>query len=91
MVNNRILYQGHVLPYNVEFVGTQQSDPKTANNNTDKLFVMDYDGDGKTDICHINESGVNIYTFDVSGSTLTPRKVATYTGLKNLDWLIVMS
>lgn len=82
LVNNRIIYQNHVLPYNVEFVGTQQSDPKAANNNTDKLFVMDYDGDGKTDICHINESGVNIYTFDVSGSTLTPRKVATYTGLK---------
>lgn len=82
LVNNRIIYQNHVLPYNVEFVGTQQSDPKVAKNNTDKLFVMDYDGDGKTDICHINESGVNIYTFDVSGSTLTPRKVATYTGLK---------
>lgn len=82
LVGNRIIYQNHVLPYNVEFVGTQQSDPKAANNNTDKLFVMDYDGDGKTDICHINESGVNIYTFDVSGSTLTARKVATYTGLK---------
>ena len=82
LAGNRIIYQNHVLPYNVEFVGTQQSDPKAANNNTDKLFVMDYDGDGKTDICHINESGVNIYTFDVSGSTLTARKVATYTGLK---------
>lgn len=82
LVGNRIIYQNHVLPYNVEFVGTQQSDPKAANNNTDKLFVMDYDGDGKSDICHINESGVNIYTFDVSGSTLTARKVATYTGLK---------
>ena len=82
LAGNSIIYQNHVLPYNVEFVGTQQSDPKTANNNTDKLFVMDYDGDGKTDICHINESGVNIYTFDVSGSTLTARKVATYTGLK---------
>ena len=82
LAGNRIIYQNHVLPYNVEFVGTQQSDPKTANNNTDKLFVMDYDGDGKTDICHINESGVNIYTFDVSGSTLAARKVATYTGLK---------
>ena len=82
LAGNSIIYQNHVLPYNVEFVGTQQSDPKAANNNTDKLFVMDYDGDGKTDICHINESGVNIYTFDVSGSTLTARKVATYTGLK---------
>ncbi len=80
--NDKILHQSHILPYNVDFVGTQQSDPQAAANNSDKLFVMDYDGDGKTDICHIDESGVNIYTFDVSGSTCTPRKVATYTGLK---------
>lgn len=26
--NNKILYQGHVLPFNVEFVGVQQLDPK---------------------------------------------------------------
>lgn len=85
LAGNKILYQNHVLPYNVDFVGTQQSDPKAAANNSDRLFVMDYDGDGKTDICHINESGVNIYTFDISGSTMTPRKVATYTGLKKAD------
>ena len=39
-------------------------------------------GDGKSDIALINDSGVNIYTFDVSGSTWTGRKVSTYTGLK---------
>ena len=81
LVGNKILFQNYVLPYNIEFVGTQQSDPQTAVNNTDKLFVMDYDGDGKTDICHINESGVNLYTFKVSGNTLTAQKVGTYTGL----------
>ncbi|MEQ2955425.1 RHS repeat-associated core domain-containing protein [Phocaeicola massiliensis] len=85
LVGNKILYQNHVFPYNVDFVGTQQSDPKAAANNTDKLFVMDYDGDGKSDICHINENGTNIYTFDVSGSIMTARKVATYTGLKKAD------
>lgn len=46
---------------------------------------MDYDGDGKSDICLINDTGVHIYTFDVSGSTLTGRKVSTYTGLKKAD------
>lgn len=85
LANNKILYQNHVLPYNVDFVGTQQSDAKAAANNTDKLFVIDYDGDGKSDICHINENGVNIYTFDISGSTMTARKVAMYSGLKKAD------
>lgn len=85
LANNKILYQNHVLPYNVDFVGTRQSDSKAAANNTDKLFVMDYDGDGKSDICHINENGVNIYTFDISGATMTARKIATYADLKKAD------
>jgi len=79
--NNKILYQGHVLPFNVEFVGVQQLDPKAAANHTDKLLAMDYDGDGKTDLCHINENGVNVYTFDAVGSSISARKVMTYTGL----------
>lgn len=83
--SNRILYQSNLFAYNVDFVGTQQSDPKAAFNNTDRLFVMDYDGDGKSDICLINDSGVNIYTFNVSGSTMTGQKVATYTELKRAD------
>lgn len=82
---NRIIYQNHLFPYNVDFVGVQQTDPKAAAQNTDRLFVVDYDGDGKSDICLINEAGVHIYTFDISGSTLTGRKVSTYTGLKKAD------
>lgn len=81
LVNNKILYQSAVLPYNVEFVGTQQSDAQAAANNSDKLFVFDYDGDGKSDICHISSSGASIYTFDMSGTTMSARKVATYSGL----------
>ena len=80
--NNKILHQSHVFPFNMEFVGTQQSNAQVAANNSDKVFVIDYDGDGKTDICHINEQGVNIYTFDINGKTMAARKVGTFTGLK---------
>lgn len=63
-------------------MGVQQSDPDAASNNSDKLLVMDYDGDGKTDICHINGNGVDIYTFETSGSKIVgARKTASYTGL----------
>ena len=90
LLKNKVLYQNHVFPFNVDFVGTEQSDAKAAVNNTDKLLVIDYDGDGKSDICHINESGINVYTFDVSGETYTARKVATdavlnKAGLANRD------
>lgn len=75
------LYESYVFPYVVDFIGTFQTDPVAATENTDRLIVIDYDGDGKSDICHINSSGTHIYTFDVSGSYYSMRKVATYTGI----------
>lgn len=78
---NSILYQGSFMQVSMDFVGTQQTDPRAAENNSDKVFAIDYDGDGKTDICHIHAGGMDVYTFDVSGSTLTPRQVGTFTGL----------
>lgn len=82
LVNNMILYQSHVFPLNIDFVGSRQTDPDAADNNSDKLLVMDYDGDGKTDMCLINDNGVNIYTFNTSGTNITgTRKIASYIGL----------
>ena len=83
--SNSKLYEGYVFPYIVDFVGVRQTDPDAAFDNTDRLFVMDYDGDGKSDICLINDSGTNIYTFEVSGSTYALKKVATYTGLNKTN------
>ena len=80
--SNDKLYEGYAFPYVVDFMGTRQTDPVAAKENTDRLFVMDYDGDGKSDVCLINDSGISIYTFDISGTSYTMRKVATYTGLK---------
>lgn len=79
--NNKVLFQSHVLDFNVDFVGTRQSDATAAANNTDKLVMLDYDGDGKTDLCHINEKGTTIYTFDINGPTWSVRKIATYSSL----------
>ena len=79
---NRKLFEGHAFPYVYDFIGVRQTDPEAAFNNTDRLFILDYDGDGKSDICHINDQGVNIYTFNISGSSYSISKVATYTGLK---------
>ena len=68
MESGKVLYQSYLFPYNVNFVGTEQPDPEDAFQKTDRLLVLDYDGDGKSDIALINDSGINIYTFDVSGS-----------------------
>ncbi len=75
--NERLMYENHILEYNVEFVGTRITDADSASNNTDKLLVFDANGDGKTDICHINDDGINIYTFEQSSAELTCRKIST--------------
>lgn len=82
--NDRILFQDHVFPYIVDFVGTQQTDVEDAFNKTDRLLIMDYDGDGKADICHVNNEGVNLYSFNTSNSELSVRS-SIYIGLKTED------
>ena len=41
--------------------------PCFALNWSDRLYPIDFDGDGKTDICHVSSSGTKIYTFNTSG------------------------
>ena len=76
------LYEKYDFPHIVDFVGNSQPNPQAAFDNTDRLFVLDYNGDGKSDICHINDAGTSIYTFEVSGTTYSLKKIATYTSLK---------
>jgi len=78
--NNTTLYEGHEFAYNVTFVGSQVTDEDYAANNSDRLLVFDADGDGKTDICLVNESGTHIYTFTKATSgELQLKKLGTST------------
>ena len=81
LVNNVKLYEGQVFTFNETFVGTNQTDPEVAQNQTDRLFVIDYDGDGKSDICHIDVNGLHIYTFTQSGSTWSYTSLPVNTSL----------
>lgn len=74
--NNNRLFQGQLCLYYVNFVATNQPDPVYSANYSDKLLVLDYDGDGKTDICHVNNGGLKIYTFDTSAGSMTPKQIA---------------
>lgn len=89
---NKLLYEGSMFTYNKHFSweeafvssGGYESE-EIANMKSDRLFVIDYNGDGKSDICLINDSGTHIYTFDISRTDYTSRLVASYTGLKKSD------
>lgn len=85
LAGGKLMYSGTLCKFVIQLIGEEEPDRKKATNNSDKFLVLDYDGDGKSDICHINETGTDIYTFDVNGSVMVPRKVATYSGLKRAD------
>lgn len=78
--NNSTLYSGTPFYYEKYLEGSGQS-AYDAERLSDKVFTMDYNGDGKTDLCHINSSGLRIYTFNQNGSTWSASLVATDTGL----------
>lgn len=73
LLNDSILYKESVFPYTVKFLGSNLSDHKVAEQNSDKLFVMDCDGDGKSDFCYVNSKGIYAYTFDMTETGLKIR------------------
>lgn len=62
----RTLFNAHVFNFNVK---------------KDMVIPMDVDGDGKTDICHLHENGLDIYSFEVAGGTYSLNKLFTYPDL----------
>ena len=78
---NSKIYDGAPFTYHEEFVGNDNTDPQAVENGSDKLFILDYDGDGKSDSCHINADGMYIYTFSGSGSSVTVSLAASSTSL----------
>ncbi len=56
-----------VIDYWAPILGSYNPDGTDVFNRSDKLYVIDYDGDGKSDICKINTSGTYIYSFQGAG------------------------
>lgn len=70
-------YQGHIFPFHVEFQTSKNPPtPEQIYNRTDKIFVLDYDGDGCSEFIYQSKNKAQVYKFDITGSTWTPRKIA---------------
>lgn len=69
--NRTTLFDGDCFDY-----AFFQEDP--FNPTPDKLIAMDYNGDGKTDVCLINRTGTSVYEFTGDGF-----KLLAYISLKN--------
>lgn len=60
--NNKILYQGSPFSYSANMIGGNRS-AQEAYNTSDKLYAVDYNNDGKTEIVMIKDDGVYFYSF----------------------------
>ena len=60
--NNKILYKGSPFSYSANMIGGNRS-AQEAYNTSDKLYAMDYNNDGKTEIVMIKDDGVYFYSF----------------------------
>lgn len=86
--NDKSLYKGKFLDYIYNFNGEHKNDKQWELSTSDRLVPIDFDGDGKTDLCHININGTDLYTFESLEAGLSVRKRSTETKLKRGTMLI---
>ena len=87
LINDKILYEGRPFNFLVEFFGNQQEDPIKAEQNSDKIFIAELDGDGKSDFCLFNNSGIHTYTFnEAEDGKLSLKKLFTFANPENINF-----
>lgn len=74
LINGTKLYEGHVFSFHKEFPSSY--DFINPENNSDKIFAIDVNGDGKTEICHVSSSGTSVYSFQSAGGTWSFSNIA---------------
>lgn len=74
---DKSLYKGKFLDYQYNFRGEHKNDKQWELATSDRLFTIDFDGDGKTDLCHININGTDLYKFNCLESGLSVIKHST--------------
>lgn len=83
----QFFYVGEPFIYNKKLASKVENEYTDGYLKSDKLFTFDYDGDGKTDICHINDEGTDIYSFKNGETGLNCTKINnTYTEIKNTEF-----
>ena len=84
--SNTILYEDKPFSFKITFSGISNGfliSEQVATNNSDRIYIIDYDGDGKSDIFLINETGSHVYTYDALTNSI--KFVKSYTTLKRSD------
>ncbi len=82
ITTGNILYQSHLFPFHIDFSNGSYSELKESGNNSDRIFVIDYDGDGKSDLCHVGENGMTVYSFKTANTGLTAEQIAVNSDIR---------
>lgn len=66
--SDKILYQGSPFSFNSYMVGARRSSQE-AFNTSDKLYTIDYNNDGKTEIAIVKNDATYFYSFNTDSNT----------------------
>lgn len=67
LLHKKKLYEGFAFNFDVQ---------------NSQIIPMDVDGDGKTDICHIYNDGMDVYSFNIDGATYTLNWMFSFNDIK---------
>lgn len=67
LANYQVLYQGKPFDYYPQHP-IKDKDNTERLSSSERLFVYDYNGDGKSDIALINANGISVYEFHTTGT-----------------------
>lgn len=78
LANNQVIYQGKPFNYSpLHPIKGQNNEERLSS--SERLFVLDYNGDGKSDIGLINANGISVYEFYTVGDYITSCQQANST------------
>lgn len=83
--NNQILYNANCTYFLRTLTGPAHQNIHANLINSDHCVVMDYDGDGKSDVLHVRGSWTDVYSFESSANGLQLVKKGMYYDLKRMQ------
>ena len=72
--NDRLICKGTAFDYSLDYSNNSESPTEDS----DRLQVLDFDGDGKMDVCLIDENGAHFYSFESTGASVSLNHIASY-------------
>lgn len=81
--NEKLLFGDYIFGHNMEFFSRLTTNAEAARYHSDRIIIMDCNGDGKSDICHIDNNGTKLFSFNIVDGIWKVREINT-----DLNWTL---